>query len=232
MGRWKDLGKRFVILFVGFFLLALASVFMKQANIGLGPWDALHDGISRQTPLTYGQASMAVGLLIVVVDFLCKERLGFGTLLNIFVIGLLIDLVLEAGLIPKMSGAFLPGLLYGFCGMVLMALGIWLYIGAAMGAGPRDSLMVILTRRTGKPVGLCRATVEGVALVLGFLLGGPGGAGHGGIHPAGRACDAGGFPPGAFRCKGGAPRYLQRYPAPVHPGKGSGARTGPVAGRP
>lgn len=177
MGRWKDLGKRLVILFVGFFLLALASVFMKQANIGLGPWDALHDGTSRQTPLTYGQASMAVGLLIVVVDFLCKERLGFGTLLNIFVIGLLIDLVLEAGLIPKMSGAFLPGLLYGFCGMVLMALGIWLYISAAMGAGPRDSLMVILTRRTGKPVGLCRATVEGVALVLGFLLGGQVGLG-------------------------------------------------------
>ena len=75
-GLWV-LGKKALLLFVGFFVLALASVLLKQANIGLGPWDALHDGISRQTPLTYGQASIAVGLAIVAVDFLCKERLGW-----------------------------------------------------------------------------------------------------------------------------------------------------------
>ena len=87
-------GKKLLRLLLGFFVLALASAVIKQANIGLGPWDALHDGISVQTPLTYGQASMAAGLVIVVIDFLCKERLGFGTLLNIFVIGALVDVIL------------------------------------------------------------------------------------------------------------------------------------------
>ena len=176
-GLWV-LGKKALLLFVGFFVLALASVLLKQANIGLGPWDALHDGISRQTPLTYGQASIAVGLAIVAVDFLCKERLGFGTLLNILVIGTFVDILLAAGWIPKLSGAFLPGLIYGTLGVTLMAVGIWLYISAAMGAGPRDSLMVILARRTGKPVGACRACVEALALlgmgtILFTLMGGP-----------------------------------------------------------
>ena len=165
-GLWV-LGKKALLLFVGFFVLALASVLLKQANIGLGPWDALHDGISRQTPLTYGQASIAV----------CKERLGFGTLLNILVIGTFVDILLAAGWIPKLSGAFLPGLIYGTLGVTLMAVGIWLYISAAMGAGPRDSLMVILARRTGKPVGACRACVEALALLAGWALGGQVGMG-------------------------------------------------------
>ena len=58
-----------------------------------------------------------------------------------------------------------------------MAVGIWLYISAAMGAGPRDSLMVILARRTGKPVGACRACVEALALLAGWALGGQVGMG-------------------------------------------------------
>ena len=170
-GLWV-LGKKALLLFAGFFVLALASVLLKQANIGLGPWDALHDGISRQTPLTYGQASIAVGLAIVAVDFLCKERLGFGTLLNILVIGTFVDMLLSAGWIPRLSGALLPGLIYGTVGLTLSSVGIWLYISAAMGAGPRDSLMVILARRTGKPAGACRACVEALALLAGWMLGG------------------------------------------------------------
>ena len=175
-GLWV-LGKKALLLFAGFFVLALASVLLKQANIGLGPWDALHDGISRQTPLTYGQASIAVGLAIVAVDFLCKERLGFGTLLNILVIGTFVDMLLSAGWIPRLSGALLPGLIYGTVGLTLSSVGIWLYISAAMGTGPRDSLMVILARRTGKPAGACRASVEALALLAGWMLGGQVGLG-------------------------------------------------------
>ena len=117
-------GKKLLRLLLGFFVLALASAVIKQANIGLGPWDALHDGISVQTPLTYGQASMAAGLVIVVIDFLCKERLGFGTLLNIFVIGALVDVILMSGLVPKLDGSLLPGCLYGLVGMVLMGVAV------------------------------------------------------------------------------------------------------------
>lgn len=177
MDGLKVLGKKAFLLFAGFFVLALASVFMKQANIGLGPWDALHDGISKQTPLAYGQASIAVGLAIVAVDFLCKERLGFGTLLNILVIGTFVDLLLSAKWIPRLSGALLPGLIYGTIGLTLSSIGIWLYISAAMGAGPRDSLMVILARRTGKTPGACRACVEALALLAGWMLGGQVGLG-------------------------------------------------------
>lgn len=169
--------RKLVILLVGFVILALASVFIYQANIGLGPWDALHDGIDKRTFLSYGQASILVGLIILIFDFLAKERLGFGTLFNIFVIGWLIDAFLAAGIVPRMSGALLPGILYAFIGMTLLAVGVWIYVSAALGAGPRDSLMVILTRKTKLSVGVCRAIAEASALVLGWLLGGQIGVG-------------------------------------------------------
>lgn len=171
------IAKKLVVLIFGFIVLSFASVFIYQANIGLGPWDALHDGVAKVTGITYGQASIVVGLIILVYDFLSKERLGFGTLLNIVVIGGLIDLILMLNIVPRMSGELLPGVLYAFVGMTLLALGIWIYVGAAFGAGPRDSLMVILTRKTKLSVGICRAMTEGTALVLGWLLGGQIGVG-------------------------------------------------------
>jgi uncharacterized membrane protein YczE len=94
-----------------------------------------------------------------------------GTLCNMVFIGAFIDLLLTAEWIPLMEG-FARGMAMMLAGLFVIALATFFYMGAGYGAGPRDSLMVALTKRTKKPVGFCRSCMEGTVLLLGWLLGG------------------------------------------------------------
>ena len=104
------------------------------------------------------------------------EGFGLGTILNITLCAIFIDYMLAQGWIPLMENLF-SGILMLLGGLELLAIGTWLYMKAALGAGPRDSLMVALARKTGRSVGLCRAVVEIGVIILGWLLGGQVGIG-------------------------------------------------------
>ena len=86
-------------------------------------------------------------------------------------IGVFVDVLMLRVRVPVMQG-FMAGLVMLLAGLFVIAIASVFYIGAGYGAGPRDSLMVVLAKRTGRPVGLCRVFIEGVALLLGWLLGG------------------------------------------------------------
>lgn len=172
----KSLIIRFVKLFFGFFLLAVGIAFSFNAGLGLSPWDVLNHGVSKVLPITMGQASIVIGLIILAYDVLSKERIGFGTFLNILCIGPMFDLLIAYRLIPTAST--LPGqLLLLVIALVLMALGMYFYMSADLGSGPRDTLMVILTRRLPFSIGVCKLGLEAIAVALGFLLGGSVGIG-------------------------------------------------------
>ena len=144
---------------------------MLRANIGYGPWDVLSDGISKTTGITIGTASILVGVAIMVFVFLFKEKIGLGSLLNMVLVGVFMDLILGLGVIPAQLH-FIPGIAMLVAGMSTLAFASWLYISSGFGAGPRDSLMVIAVRKTGLPVGVCRSSIEFLAVVTGWLLGG------------------------------------------------------------
>jgi uncharacterized membrane protein YczE len=91
-------------------------------------------------------------------------------------IGVFMDRILAMGIVPRM-GSFLPGVFMMFAGLFTISLASFFYIGSGFGAGPRDSLMVALQRKTGLAVGVCRGIVEGSAVLSGWLLGGPVGLG-------------------------------------------------------
>ena len=167
---------RLFSLVLGLFLYALGVDLCIQANIGCAPWDVLHMGLSMKLGMTIGQTSMLVGALICLAVFLLREKLGVGTLLNILLIGVFMDFIFSLELIPHMNG-FWIGVLTVIAGLLVIALGSYFYIGSGFGAGPRDSLMVSLRRRTNWPVGACRALIEGSVLALGYLLGGQAGIG-------------------------------------------------------
>ena len=155
----------------GLFLYALGSLLSIQASIGLAPWEAFSMGIAYITPLSYGQVVVASGLAIVVVVFALKERIGLGTLLNALLIGVFVDLIAASRLVPAMSG-FWPGVAMMLGGQVVICVGSYFYIGAALGCGPRDSLMVAIARRLPRvPIGAIRGLLEGSVLVVGWLLG-------------------------------------------------------------
>lgn len=159
-------------------MFALGTVLTLRANLGLSPWDVLADGVRYRTPLSFGEGVIIIGVLIVAVTWLAGTRPGPGTIANMILIGFFADLLLRNGFLAGMIQAGIP-LRAVTCigGIVLVGLGSALYIGAGLGAGPRDSLMLAVARRTRWRIGVARAVVEGTVFAAGVLLGGRWGVG-------------------------------------------------------
>jgi uncharacterized membrane protein YczE len=167
-----------VRLFAGLWLFAAGVVLGLRSGLGVAPWDVLHDGIRQVTPLSFGTATVLVGVVLVAVALAAGIRPGPGTLANMLAIGLFADAMLATGVAGDLDARPLPLRLAAVAGGVgLVALGTALYIGAGLGSGPRDSLMLALSARTRVRVGVIRALIEGSVLVVGWLLGGAAGVG-------------------------------------------------------
>ena len=160
---------RILTLLAGLFSFALGVVITIKANIGYAPWDVFHVGLANTTGLSIGIVSIITGITIVVIVTILGEKPGFGTIMNMFVIGLFIDI-----LFPHITIAqnLIIGFLMLIFGLFIISIGSYFYIKAAFGTGPRDSLMVALARRTKLPVGLCRCIIELMATIIGWVLGG------------------------------------------------------------
>ncbi len=141
---------------------------MIQADLGLGPWDVLHQGLSFTMGITIGAASIVVSFLVLLLWLPLRERPGLGTLLNVFTIGVVIDLTLAVTTTPH--ALWLRWILV-LAGPPLFSIGVGLYIGVGLGSGPRDGVMTGLQRR-GVPVAVGRTGIEVTALAIGWLLGG------------------------------------------------------------
>ena len=167
---------RLLWLVAGVAVSALGITMMLRANVGLEPWSVLQQGLAQTAGITYGTASMIVGAAAIGTAMLCGESFGIGTVVDIVLCAVCIDGLLWLNWIPQMHS--LPsGIPMLLAGMELLAIGTWMYMKGALGAGPRDALMVALARKTGRSVGLCRASVEIVVIIAGFLLGGQVGIG-------------------------------------------------------
>jgi uncharacterized membrane protein YczE len=172
------LGLRLGLLISGLFVFAAGIVAMLESRLGLSPWDVLHQGLARHTTLSFGEANVAVSVVVVTAAWLLGARIGFGTLANAVLVGTFVQLLSTAPAVAALSDKPLAvriSLL--LAGLALVGTGTGLYLGAALGAGPRDSLMVIGAERTSFRIGLVRATLELGALMGGFLLGGTVGLG-------------------------------------------------------
>lgn len=156
---------------IGYFLYALGIVMTINAQQGLGPWGVFHQGLSSQLNITFGIAVIIVGAVIVILDFILGERIGWGTIGNVIFIGTFIDLITDIKLVPVFENIFLSYLMM-FIGMFTISLAAYFYLSARLGAGPRDGLMIALTKLANKPVGLIRSTIEVTALIIGYFLGG------------------------------------------------------------
>jgi uncharacterized membrane protein YczE len=169
---------RLASLFFGLSLCSAAIVAELESRLGLPPWDVLHQGVARHTPLEIGQANVGVALVMLVVAWALGQPPGFGTIANAIVIGTLVDVFLAIGWVDSLSASSLGvrvGLLVA--GIALFGIGSAFYIGAAFGAGPRDSTMLALSRRTGRRIALVRGSIELTALAIGWVLGGTVGIG-------------------------------------------------------
>ena len=169
----RELRRRLPRLLSGLVLCGLGIASMVASELGLGPWDVLHQGLSVLLGIPIGTMGILVGIIVLALWFPLHERPGLGTVLNVLVIGIVIDVTLLWLTTPS-SLALRVALM--LAGPVLFAVGSGFYIGAGLGSGPRDGVMTGLARR-GWPVGVARATIEVTVLALGWLLGGTVGLG-------------------------------------------------------
>jgi len=172
----KNFTMRLIRLLFGLFLYSLGIVTTINANIGYAPWDVFHVGLANTASITIGMASIATGVVIGIIALLLGEKLGLGTVLNMVLIGVFMDIIISWKVIPKQESLLLGSLMM-VGGLFIISLASYFYMGARFGAGPRDSLMVALTKKTGLSVGLCRGALEILAVITGWWLGGKVGIG-------------------------------------------------------
>lgn len=152
----------------GLFFFGAALGLALEASLGVDPWTVFHGGVSELTGLTIGTITVITGLFLLVTYPLYNEPMGLGTLLNVILIGPVIDLTLWV--MPDITGMPLRVAALA-TSTVLLGLGSGLYIGAGLGPGPRDGLMTALSRRK-LPVWLSRLIIELSVLTIGWFLGG------------------------------------------------------------
>ncbi|MEL0291753.1 MAG: hypothetical protein VW942_05240 [Aquiluna sp.] len=160
---------RFLKLVVGLFIYGVGVGMTVDAQLGLAPWDVLAQGISRQTSLTFGYATVLVSLMVLLSWIPLKVKPGLGSIMNAIMVGLVADLTLN--FLPTPDSYWLKLLLF-FGGMVVISFATGLYISCGMGKGPRDGLNVGIAHRFKLPFWKARSIVEITVVTIGFLLGG------------------------------------------------------------
>lgn len=172
--RWRPSPRQLVQILTGLALFGMGEGLVVASELGNSPWSVLAEGMSIQTPLSIGAATLVISALVLLAWVPLRERLGLGTILNAVVISVMIDVTLWA--LPALDAL---GLRWAavFGGIALVGIGSGLYLTAALGPGPRDGLMTGIHARTGWPIFAVRTGIEATAVAIGWLLGGTVGAG-------------------------------------------------------
>ena len=177
--RWPvSLGGRFVQLTAGLLIASTGIWLSIRANLGVASWEVLHIALADRLGIGVGTASIGVGALLVTIVALLGVRPGAGTLLNVLIIGVSLNLLLSLEALSDLPSSGVPvrlGVL--IAGIAVFAVGCAIYVGAHLGSGPRDGLMLAVHLRTGLGIGPARILSEGIGLAAGWLLGGPAGLG-------------------------------------------------------
>ena len=161
-------------LLLGLYLVGLGLAMMIHTGLGVPPWDVLSQGLQVQTGWSFGTCAVVISGIVLLIWIPIRQQPGVGTVINAILIGPFADL--SKPLMPELSGWF-AHLVWMILGLIAVAIGAGLYISANLGAGPRDGLMVGLTRVSGWPFWVIRTIGESVVLITGWLLGGTVGIG-------------------------------------------------------
>ena len=164
---------RFVQLIAGLVLFGASLALLVRSELGLDPWDVFHQGLSVATGLSIGTCTIVAGVVVLLLWIPLRQRPGIGTVANVVLVGLALDGVLF--MIPP-TGDLVLRWTYLVTGIVLNGIATGAYIGAGLGPGPRDGVMVGFARG-GRSLRVVRTAIEVSVLIVGWLLGGTVGVG-------------------------------------------------------
>ena len=168
---WRRFAYDFCIIQIGFLLFGLSIDVIVKASIGLDSWDVFQMALTYHLPITLGESNIGVALLVVLFDVILREPLGWGTIANAIFIGVWVDVLRPyTPTIPELVPLQIA---YILLGTLIMGFATAIYIGVDAGAGPRDTLMLGISRVGKVSVRAARTCLEVSVVVLGWLLGGP-----------------------------------------------------------
>lgn len=173
MNMFKEYLSRLIICISGLALFALGNFFgVLAGSAGTNGWNTLALGLSRMTGMSFGTGVFAISCVIIIIDFVCKGKLGIGTLLNVLLIAWLSDVFIKILSFIPAPPNMAVGVIYTLLGQMMIAFATVIYMGTGLGAGPRDTLMVIVNKALPKlPVGVVKFTLEIGALCAGIIMG-------------------------------------------------------------
>jgi len=174
--NWVAFLGRIPSLLLGLFLFAAGLVMNLYSGLGISPWGVLTIGIERHIPLTFGQTSQMIGLVVLAIGWALGFAPGIGTIANMIFTGAFIDLIMSWGLLRTPTTLIEQYVMLLFS-IVLIGVASYLYLRVRLGAGPRDGLMMGLVTQLDRPVSTIRGVIELTVLIIGYLLGGPVGIG-------------------------------------------------------
>lgn len=160
--------RQFIQVFSGTSLIGIGISLNYLANLGLGPWGVFHDGLSKTLGISYGRTIIVTGVAVMLLWIPLKQKPGIGTVIDIFLVGIVADLII---LNFELSDSIFFSLTLIAFGIILIGAGTAIYVGADLGAGPRDGVMVGL-ETIGLKIGTARNLIELFAFITGWLLGG------------------------------------------------------------
>lgn len=162
---------RYIKLMIGLFTCSVGQNLFLYCDLGMNPWNVFHQGLSLHLPITLGQASQIVGLIIIIICMFFRIFPGIATILNMYFIGFFTDILISSNIMSTpetLVGKFIMCI----SGVVVLSTGMFLYMSQELGAGPRDGLMLALTQRTRFKIGTIRNMMEISVLVIGIIMGG------------------------------------------------------------
>ena len=160
--------RQFIQVFSGTSLIGIGISLNYLANLGLGPWGVFHDGLSKTLGISYGRTIIITGVAVMLLWIPLKQKPGLGTIVDVFLVGIVADLII---LNFELSDSIFLSLTLIAFGIILIGAGTAIYVGADLGAGPRDGVMVGL-ETIGLKIGTARNLIELFAFLTGWLLGG------------------------------------------------------------
>ncbi len=173
---FKPICSLFQVLF-GLVIYSFGVYLTIYANIGLAPWDCLGMGIAKHIPLNYGSSMVLIGVCAIIVQHILREPIGFATLFDALLTGNIVQFLCDISPYPDNHSLWL-GIVFMLFGFLFIALGMYVYMKAGQGCGPKDGLLVALGKRLPKiPIGIVEILLWAIVTLFGWLLGGAVGIG-------------------------------------------------------
>ena len=163
---------QFLKMLLGLSIYSFGVYLTIYANIGLAPWDCLGMGIAKHTPLNYGSSMVLIGVCAIIIQLLLQERIGFATVFDALLTGNIVQVLTDISPYPENHSLWL-GIAYMLFGFLFIALGMYVYMSAEMGCGPKDGLLIAIGKRLPKmPIGVVEILLFALVTLIGWLLGG------------------------------------------------------------